>query len=225
MWIADRLSYRGENDFIRAYQGNVLVWERPAPANNVIYYTSTPNEYGYNTYTITPYKFNFGGVNMVDNTNDEGLGIMVFDGPVTEIGYHTFMACSGLESIIIPSSVTLIDGGAFAQCVDLKKVDMPTSLTEIGSSAFLGCTSLETVTIPSSVIHIGGAAFLGCRSLIEVIVNPLVPPELFYISATGEFTSFFENASGRKIKVPAASLRAYKTAAGWSTSAADIIAL
>lgn len=223
MWIADRLSYRGENDFIRAYQGNVLVWERPAPANNVIYYTSTPNEVGYNTYPIWPYKYNFGGVNMVDNTNDEGLGIMVFDGPVTEIGYHTFMACSGLESIIIPSSVTLIDDGAFLQCKDLKKVDMPTSLTEIGGSAFGACTSLETVTIPSSVIHIGGAAFLGCRSLIEVIVNPQVPPELFYNSATGEYTSFFENAPGRLFKVPANKVNTYKTATGWSYYAADIV--
>ena len=30
MWIADKLAYRNESNFIRAYKGSELVWELPS---------------------------------------------------------------------------------------------------------------------------------------------------------------------------------------------------
>lgn len=43
MWNADKLGYRGNTGYNRAYEGNELVWEKqePFPLNNEIWYTST----------------------------------------------------------------------------------------------------------------------------------------------------------------------------------------
>lgn len=61
-------------------------------------------------------------------------------------------------------------------------------------------------------------------SELEVIVNAVIPPNLYPEQNTGIYNQFENNAPGRKIKVPAKSLQAYKTAPGWSDYADDIIA-
>lgn len=218
MWKADLLSYRGEMNFIRAYQGNSLVWERPLK-NNVIYYTVSDGG------SITPYfPDHFGDAVIVSNKYEDGLGVITFDRPVTIIGVRVFESNYRIESIVIPSSVTTISGMAFYDCINLKKITLPPSVTRIEGSAFGGCSSLESVVIPSSVVFIGGFAFGECSSLVEVIVNSQTPPELYYNSAAGEYTSFKSNAPGRLFKVPAGSVNAYKTATGWSNYADSIVA-
>lgn len=217
MWIADLLAYRGERNFIRAYQGNVLVWERPLK-NNVIYYTVCAGG------TIGPYHpDHFGDAVIVSNTYEDGLGVITFDRSVTIIGERAFLSDYRIESVIIPSSVTTISGMAFYDCTELKKVTIPESVTRIEGSAFGGCSSLESVVIPSSVVHIGGFAFGACHSLVEVIVNPQTPPELYYSSVADEYTSFIDNASGRLFRVPATKVNTYKTATGWSTYSSSIV--
>ena len=67
MWTADKLVYRGEDDFIKAYQGSELVWYRD---RNKIFYTSTDGS------IITPYvgtgdEYGF-GANIVSNTYSDG---------------------------------------------------------------------------------------------------------------------------------------------------------
>ena len=216
MWIADLLAYRGEKNFIRAYQGNTLVWERPLK-NNVIYYTV------YAGGSITPYQNNFGDAVIVSNIYEDGLGTITFDRPVTIISERAFLSDHRMDSVIIPSSVTTISGMAFYDCTVLKKVTIPSSVTRIEGSAFGGCVSLESVVIPSSVVYIGGFAFGGCSSLVEVIVNPQTPPELYYNSAAGEYTSFKDNAPGRLFKVTSTKVNTYKNATGWSNYASDIV--
>ena len=194
MWKADLLSYRGEMNFIRAYQGNSLVWERPLK-NNVIYYTVSDGG------SITPYyPDHFGDAVIVSNKYEDGLGIITFDRSVTIIGEKAFTSNSKIESVVIPSSVTRIEGSAFG-----------------------GCSSLESIVIPSSVVYIGGFAFGECSSLVEVIVNSQTPPELYYNSAAGEYTSFIKNAPGRLFKVPSGSVNTYKAATGWSYYATEIV--
>ena len=194
MWKADLLSYRGEMNFIRAYQGNSLVWERPLK-NNVIYYTASDGG------SITPYyPDHFGDAVIVSNKYEDGLGVITFDRSVTIIGEKAFTSNSRIESVVIPSSVTRIEGSAFG-----------------------GCSSLESIVIPSSVVYIGGFAFGECSSLVEVIVNSQTPPELYYNSAAGEYTSFIKNAPGRQIKVPASKVNIYKKTAGWSYYASEIV--
>ena len=194
MWKADLLSYRGEMNFIRAYQGNSLVWERPLK-NNVIYYTVSDGG------SITPYyPDHFGDAVIVSNKYEDGLGVITFDRSVTIIGEKAFTSNSKIESVVIPSSVTRIEGSAFG-----------------------GCSSLESIVIPSSVVYIGGFAFGECSSLVEVIVNSQIPPELYYNSAAGEYTSFIKNAPGRLFKVPSGSVNTYKAATGWSNYADSIV--
>ena len=157
---------------------------------------------------------------------------------VTSIGEGAFSGCSSLTSVTIPSSVTSIGGSAFSGCTSLKSVTIPSSVTSIGNSAFSGCSSLTSVTIPSSVTSIGNSAFYRCSSLTSVTIpssvtsiglsafsvcsslksvycKPTTPP-------TGRSYMFEENAVGRKIYVPTASVKAYKSAEYWRDYASYI---
>jgi len=199
MWNADKIVYRNDDSFVRAYQGSELVWEKSI-SNNKIYYTSSDGQ------IVTP-DIGTGeeskgfGANIVSNTYSGGRGVIVFDGPVTKIGYTAFGRCNTLQTIVIPDSVT-----------------------SIGSYAFSYCNSLTTITIPVSVRDIKYNAFKDCNQLSEVIVNAVTPPELYPEQYTGIYDQFENNAPGRKIKVPAESLQAYKTKIGWRDYADDIIA-
>ena len=245
MWNADKIVYRNDDSFVRAYQGSELVWEKPS-SNNKIFYTSTDGQ------IVTP-DIGTGeeskgfGANIVSNTYSGGRGVIVFDGPVTKIGYTAFGRCNTLQTIVIPDSVTSIGRSAFSYCTSLTTITIPDSVTSIGQIAFFSCERLTSITIPKSVKHIDIGVFGKCTSLIsitipfsvrgikwdafkdcsqlsEVIVNAVTPPELYPEQYIGIYNQFENNAPGRKIKVPAESLQAYKTALGWSDYADDIIA-
>ena len=244
MWNADKIVYRGEDDFIRAYQGSELVWEKSS-SNNKIYYTSTDGQ------IVTP-DIGTGeeskgfGANIVSNTYSGDRGVIVFDGPVTKIGYTAFGRCNTLQTIVIPDSVTSIGSYAFSYCTSLTTITIPDSVTSIGMRAFFSCecltsitipnsvkridigvfercTSLLSITIPFSVRDIKFNAFKDCSQLSEVIVNAVTPPELYPEQYTGIYNQFENNAPGRLIKVPAESLQAYKTKIGWSDYADSIV--
>ena len=273
MWNADKIVYRNDDSFVRAYQGSELVWEKSIP-NNVIYYTSSDGQ------IITPDvgtgEENKGfGANIVSNTYSGGRGVIVFDGPVTIIGTSAFGEylpghTNNLVSITIPNSITRIEKLAFSECLKLKSINIPYGITHIGDKAFYSCESLTSIIIPDSVTYIGArcsqycyslvsyvlsssitiikeslfdscmvlrsavipsgitkieaAAYDRCNQLSEVIVNATAPPVLVKDKSTGIYNQFENNAPGRKIKVPAESLQAYKTATGWSDYADDIIA-
>ena len=134
---------------------------------------------------------------------------------VTSIGGSAFSGCTSLKSVTIPSSVTSIGNSAFSGCSSLTSVTIPSSVTSIGNSAFYRCSSLTSVTIPSSVTSIGLSAFYGCSSLKSVYCKPTTPP-------TGRSYMFEENAVGRKIYVPTASVKAYKSAEYWRDYASYI---
>ena len=145
-----------------------------------------------------------------------GLTSYTIPDGVTTIGGYAFSGCSSLTSITIPDSVTSIGYDAFYDCSSLTSITIPDSVTKIAGSAFYNCSSLTSITIPDSVTEIGEKAFWGCSSLKSVYCQPTTPP-------TGDSYMFYNNASGRKIYVPTASVDAYKAAYSWKDYADDIV--
>ena len=138
-----------------------------------------------------------------------GLTEYTIPNSVTTIGDRVFGFCDSLTSVTIPDSVTTIGYCAFAFCSSLTSVTIPDSVTEIGWGAFYNCDSLISVTIPDSVTTIGDMAFGNCWSLTSVHCKAVTPP-------TGGLAMFDGNTSVRKIYVPGKSVKAYKSAKGWS---------
>ena len=83
---------------------------------------------------------------------------------------HSFLLCTSLSEIILPSSVTSIGDVAFGGCTGLTSITIPDSVTSIGEEAFGGCTGLTSITIPDSVTSIGEYAFAGCTGLTSVSI-------------------------------------------------------
>ena len=135
---------------------------------------------------------------------------------VTSIGESVFYTCSSLTSCTIGSGVTEIGWGTFYWCDKLTNIVISDSVTSIGRSAFQYCRSLTSIDIPSGVTNIGQLAFEKCRSLTSVTVNATTPPTLGW-------SAFSNNASGRKIYVPSASVNDYKAATYWSDYANYIL--
>ena len=167
--------------------------------------------------------------------NCSGLTTVTIPNSVTSIGDSVFQNCSGLTSINIPNSVTSISNSAFSNCSSITSITIPNSVTSIVQSVFFACTGLTSITIPNSVTSIGNSAFGHCHSLTSITIpssvtsigNSAFSYCIGLTSITVEATTpptlgsnvFDNNASGRKIYVPSASVSAYKTASGWSTYA------
>ena len=175
---------------------------------NAILYTSS--------YKVTPYSADAFGASIVSNTYENGQGTIVFDAPITSIPNGAFYDYIDLQSIVIPDSVTSIGECAFRGCTALQTITIPDSVTSIGYCAFYDCYALQSITIPDSVTSIGEEAFSDCSGLASVYCKAITPPSLGY-------SPFNNNASGRKIYVPAASVNAYKMASGWSRYATNIV--
>ena len=152
-----------------------------------------------------------------------GLTEYTIPNSVTTIGERAFFGCHSLTSVTIPDSVTTIGDWVFYECSSLTSVTIPDSVTTIGEYAFYYCRSLTSVTIPDSVTTIGAGAFAWCSSLKSVYCKTVTPPTAI-LDYWGEWDAFDDNASGRKIYVPAESVEAYKSASYWSDYADAIVA-
>ena len=159
---------------------------------------------------------------------------------ITTIDTNAFISTM-CENVIIPETVTLIGSGAFSSA-NIGTMILPGSVTRISFAAFSDVQGVNGVTpviklneglavieqsafsfagiageieIPSTVTKIGDYCFNGA-SITTFICKPTTPPAL----GSGAFTS---NTAGFTIKVPAASVAAYKSATNWSSYADYIV--
>ena len=140
---------------------------------------------------------------IVDGVEETVVNTWVFETVGEHIVQYEF------EDNTIPTS--FLDGNISAA----KKVEIGDDITEIGENAF-GNSYIEEATISDSVYQIGNYAFMDCLSLSSVTINNTSVP------STG-YTPFDNNASGRKIYVPASAVEDYQEY--WVDYASDIEAI
>ena len=148
---------------------------------------------------------------------------------ITSIGAVAFYGCKNFESVALPESLTTLGNVAFSFCSSLKAIKIPSGVTAIPERCFEGCSSLESVTIPEGVTTIEAAAFWSCNlkeltlpstitsigngafcnngNLQSIICNAATPPTL------GD--DAFYGSTIQDVKVPLASIVAYRKAYGW----------
>lgn len=196
------------NEGWRDYESKI--YPIPSPTNE-IWYTSGDGK------VVKPESTNQFGATLQSNTYTNGKGVMLFDGPVTEIGNRAFFRCTSLSKITIPNSVTEIGDMAFSNCINLTSITIPDSVTEIAEYAFAECASLEWVTIGNGVTSIGYEAFFYCNGLTSVYCKPTTPPGsvLTIVDGTLCWGGFSGAKKLKTIYVPEESVEAYKTAIGW----------
>lgn len=157
---------------------------------------------------------------------------------VTEIGISAFEA-TGITHITIPATVTTLGNNALAGCQNLTTIDIQANVTEIplqfavesgrtsvalpntvetiGDVAFAtSSASLTEITIPASVTSIGSDAFYQPNPMTTITCLATTPPTLGNLNV-------FQIGSNTVIKVPSASVAAYKAAANWSSYADQIV--
>lgn len=170
----------------------------------------------------------------------ENITAITIPAAVTEIGASAFEV-TGITSITIPATVTTLGADMLRGCVHLATINIQANVTEIpdrfaqesgrtsvtlpdtvetiGSEAFSsGSANLTEITIPASVTSIGDYAFGQNESMYTVACLAAIPPTL------GRNALIMDTVT-TTIKVPAASVAAYKAAAGWNIWADIIVAM
>lgn len=139
---------------------------------------------------------------------------------VTLIGNNAFSSAA-IGTMILPGNVTKVSDFAFSEVHGINGVSPVIKLNEglsaIGSYAFNYANIAGEIKIPSTVTEIGEQCFSG-TSITTVICKPTTPPAL----GSGAFSS---GTAGFTIKVPTASVAAYKAADGWKDYANYIVAM
>ena len=127
------------------------------------------------------------------------------------IGMYAFYYCYSLLEITLPSNFTRATSYMLRCCSALKSVVIPSAATKLDPYCLADCVALQSVTISSGITAIGTYALSNTLTLKEIILQRTTPPTLENVNA-------LENISPLcRIKVPAASLSAYKSASNWST--------
>ena len=147
---------------------------------------------------------------------------------VTDIGNEAFSGCN-LNALTLPESLEAIESSAFSGNKSLKSVNIPAKVKTIGAWAFSLCgltdlvipegvqtiggnafygNPLQNLTLPSTIKSIGNDAFYNFSGYLQSITcNAATPPAL------GD--NAFSSGIMPSIKVPLASIAAYRKAYGW----------
>ncbi|MBE6212990.1 MAG: hypothetical protein E7129_07630 [Rikenellaceae bacterium] len=137
------------SEYIPIVTKEVKLSELFVPANQ-IWYTSTDGN------VVEPARADVFDAKITSNKYKNGLGIIRFDAPVTQMYIYAF--CNSETNV-----------GAH----NLETIILPNGVQEIGEYAFYDCSSLKSVTIPPSVTRMRGYAFGNCSNLTRVDISDL----------------------------------------------------
>ena len=211
--------------------------------NNLIYTVVQPGT-GENYAILSGYENSPEGILDIPGIIPVYFGVKPLKIPVTMIGEQAFIDREKITEVNIPSTIKSIGNLAFNGCISLTSFNVnsknanfcsengilfnkakttllqypsakadtdysiPDGVTKIEDWAFYDCNKLTVMTIPSSVATIGEYALNFCTGLTELFVHATTPPTVG--------TNAFMNVNlAIPVYVPAASLDAYKAAAGW----------
>ena len=76
----------------------------------------------------------------------------------------TFQDCSSLIDVYLPDSV-YFHYASFVGCSSLKTIQVPSAATQIPTDCFSGCFNLESIELPTTVKSLGARAFQNCHKL------------------------------------------------------------
>ena len=189
------------------------------------------------------YAYEFAGQNQLENldfsdasnniTTIESMAFsqtlvngLVLPNTISMLGTACFNSAY-ITTLTIPPLVTVLPNSAFAYIQPVYNnetgeelpvnIILPQNLTEIGFACFEGAW-IKQIIIPDTVIKIGKTAFRYCEQLASITCLAATPPAL----GPDAFTS---ETAGFTIKVPDASVAAYKAADGWKDYASYIVAM
>lgn len=143
---------------------------------------------------------------------------LIIDEGITSIGSLGFAYWSRAKTLQLPTSLRSIGARAFDSWIELLIMDVPEGVTSIGDSAFRLQSKCTKLILPSTLLSIGGMAIYSSAQLSLIVCNATTPPTLGDNNFLGINASYI-------IKVPAASVDAYKAAPKWSAHAAKIQAI
>lgn len=178
-----------------AYQHLLQELDMSDPSNNITTIEANAFTYSMCENVIIPET-----VTLIGNTafSSANIGTMILPGSVTRISFFAFHGVRGVNGV--------------APVIKLNE-----GLAVIDQSAFNSASIAGEIEIPSTVTEIGEYCF-AYTGITTVICKPTTPPAL----GSGAFSS---DTAGFTIKVPAASVAAYKAADGWKDYASYIVAM
>ena len=102
----------------------------------------------------------------------DGLtGTLVIPGSITDVGDHSFYACTGLQVVELQEGVTTIWHRAFQSCSGIASITLPNTITTIFHEAFSDCSSLTSLYIPASLTTVYASVFTLEPSMETITVD------------------------------------------------------
>lgn len=155
--------------------------------------TIIPQGAFYNCFSLT--HIDLSNVEVIGDLAFYNCNSLSFDQPLTKlisIGQLSFWLCRAFTIVdFFPSVKTISGGQSFLGCSNMQTITLP-SIEEItGISVFQSCTSLTTVDLgPNLRKFYGARAFDGCNRLQTFICRATTPPTLTNVTFTSSVTIY-----------------------------------
>ena len=102
-----------------------------------------------------------------------GIYTLVLPKHFVAIGAHACDSCRLLNSVDLRNTmIEEIPEFTFVHCTSLREVFLPTTLHTIRVKAFMNCAALVELAIPPALKYIGSRAFLDCTALRRLVKCP-----------------------------------------------------